>query len=188
MTTALYPFDGNLFDLISSASGVPIGSSASPYHPNSYIGTQALSINNPASQQYVQIPYINLSQQSFTIELWVYIFGVTLTADYGIFGQCDSNNICLSISLRNGRFSLSFDAMNPSNTTLTGNTINAVGYWIHLAVVYDMNLYQQQIYVNGQLDAMSNGRVTPFQGTSSGAVTTVGRSVSSAYNISYLQG
>jgi hypothetical protein len=116
------------------------------------------------------------------------VFGVTLVADYGIFGQCDSNGNCLAISLRNGRFALSFDAMNPNNITLIGSTINQQNNWIHLAVVYDAVLYQQQIYVNGQIDAVSRGIVSPFSVTSTSAITTIGRAISFAYITTYFVG
>ena len=146
-----------------------------------------MQLNWPLQQQYVQIPFINLAQKSFTIELWLYPFSVTLS-DNGIFGQCDSNGNCLSISLRNGRFALSFDAMNPNNNTLTGASINQQNNWIHLAVVYDAVLYQQQIYVNGQIDAVSRGIVSPFSVTSTSAITTIGRAISYAYTTTYFVG
>lgn len=188
MTTALYSFDGHVMDLMTSSVGFVIGPDPTPYQLNSYIGTQALYINHPSTaQQYIQISYIDLSQKSFTIELWLSILTSVLTTDYGIFSQCDSNNICLSLSLRNGRFSLTFDAMN-SNNTLTGNTINQNNQYLHLAVVYDAVLYQQQIYIDGQLDAMSNAKVMPYEGTASGSVTTIGRSVSSIYGPTYFTG
>lgn len=154
---------------------------------NNYVGSQSLSLGGPSSQQFVQIPYVNLAQ-SFTIQTWIYIAWVSLSTDYGIFGQCDSNGRCLSLSLRNGRFALSFDAMNSNNNTLLGTTLNQVNYWIHLAVVYDAVLYQQQIYVNGQIDALSHGMVQPFSGTSTSAITTIGRSISAAYGTTYFQG
>ena len=185
----LYSFDGNFNDLSAYATGVGLGLTTPSFSGNCYVGSQSLSLSGSAQQQYVQIPFVNLAQKSFTIEAWIYVFGVSLVADYGIFGQCDSNNNCLSISLRNGRFVLSFDAMNSNNNTLLGSTIlSQQNVWMHLAIVYDAVLYQQQIYVNGQIDAVSRGIVSPFSVTSTSAVTTIGRAISSAYGTTYFSG
>jgi hypothetical protein len=82
--------------------------------------------------------------------------------------------------------------MNASNVTLVGQTVLTItsnpAIWAHVAVVYNAELYQQQIYVNGIIDAVSNGIVLPFAGTSSGSITTVGRCLSSAYGASYFNG
>jgi hypothetical protein len=185
MVTILYPFDGNANDLNGDATGVLLGSTIPGFGGGNYVGSFALSLSS-ISSQYVQIPYVNLSQ-SFTIEVWVMPTSAVL-ADYGIFGQCGSNNKCLTISLRNGRFTLAFDSMNTNNVSLVGQTVAYIGGWTHLTVVYNAALYQQQIYVNGIIDAVSSGMVAPFAGTSSGSITTVGRCLSSAYGPSYFNG
>jgi hypothetical protein len=185
MVTVLYTFDGNANDLTGTNVGVLFGSTLPIYSANNYVGSYSLNLF-VASFQYVQIPYVNLSQ-SFTIEVWVNPTNVA-PADYAIFGQCGSNNKCLLISLRNSRFTLSFDSMNTNNITLTGATVVTINTWIHLAVVYNAALYQQQIYVNGIIDAVSNSMVAPFAGTSSGSITTVGRCLSFAYGPSYFAG
>ncbi|CAF4338065.1 unnamed protein product, partial [Rotaria magnacalcarata] len=69
-----------------------------------------------------------------------------------------------------------------------GSSIMLVNTWIHLAVVYDATLYQQQIYVNGIIDIVSNGIVAPYQGSTTGVVTTIGRTISSAYGTTYFNG
>jgi hypothetical protein len=189
MVTLLYTFDGNFNDMTGYATGTAFGSPAVPGFTsgsNNYVGSQAL-ILAVGSQQYVQIPYVNLAYRSFTIEVWVYLTG-PLLADYGIFGQCDSNGNCMSISVRNGRFALSFDSMNPNNNTLFGATLTTTSDWHHLAVVYDAVLYQQQIYVDGLIDAVSHSMVSPFTVTSSSAVTTIGRTLSSPYVSSFFTG
>ncbi|CAF0861427.1 unnamed protein product [Rotaria sordida] len=185
MVPVLYPFDGNSNDLTGYATGLPLGSSTPGYTTNSYVGSQALSLSS--SSQYILIPNVDLAQRSFTIQVWLYPTSSPILGDYGIFGQCDSNSKCLSISLRNARFTLSFNSMN-TNSTLIGSRIISNQDWTHLTVVYDAVLYQQQIYVNGLIDAVSNGIVAPYQGTSSGLITTIGKSSSSAYGTSYFQG
>ncbi|CAM2701269.1 unnamed protein product [Rotaria socialis] len=186
MVTALYTFDGNPNDWTGSGIGILFGSVLPGYTNQPYVGLEAISLSS-ASSQYVQISNVNLAQKSFTIEVWLYITTGSLTSDYGIFGQCDSNNKCICISLRNGRFIVSFDSMN-TNTTLTGSSIMLVNTWIHLAVVYDATLYQQRIYVNGIIDIVSNGIVAPYQGSTTGVVTTIGRTISSAYGTTYFNG
>lgn len=119
--------------------------------------------------------------------MWLYPTTSPILGDYGIFAQCDLSSKCLSISLRNARFAVSFDSMS-SNTTLISSTLTSTQDWVHLAVVYDATLYQQQIYVNGRIDSISVGMIAPYQGTSPGLITTIGRSSSLAYGTTYFQG
>jgi hypothetical protein len=186
MVTALYPLDGNPNDITGFATGVLFGTSLPSFVNPCYIGSQSLSLNS-AFQQYLQIPSLGLTQTSFTIEIWLYVSGI-VTGDFGIFGQCDLNGICLALSLRNGRLALAFDSMNTDNNTLTGTTILQAQKWTHVAVVYDAVLLQQQIYLNGRIDAVSRGMVGPYRGTTSGSTATIGRTLSSAYTTSYFVG
>jgi hypothetical protein len=186
MPTVLYPFDGNANDLSGYATGTLSGTPVSTINSASYVGTYSLGLN-PTFLQYVQIPYVNLAQQSFTIQTWIYPTTSSTLVDYGIFCQCDSSLKCISISLRNARFTLSFDSMN-TNNTLSGSTVTVIQDWVHLTVVYDAVLSQQLIYVNGRIDAISHGMVASYKGTSSGSVTTIGKTSSSAYGSSYFSG
>lgn len=191
MVTALYPFDGNAIDIGGYATGTLFGSTAPGFTVNSNIGSRAIVLNAPTFQtQFVQIPYVNLAQQSFTIEAWISPVLLGSTTDYGIFGQCDTNNDCLSLSVRNSRLTFSLDAMNVNNLTLLGtifiNTIIPV--WTHIAAVYDATTFQQRLYVNGRIDSISRSLVLPFRGTSSGSVTTIGRTRSFAFGTTYFSG
>ena len=141
-----------------------------------------------ASQQYVQIPYVNLAQQSFTLQLWIYPTITNTSGEMGIFGQCDSSSICFSLSLRNARVGVSFDSKNNNSSPLLGSTLITGNVWTHLTVVYDAVLRQQQIYVNGGVDAVSNGLVSPYRGSSSGSVTTIGRSAMVSSGFAYFDG
>jgi hypothetical protein len=169
-----------LNDLSGYNTGTSFG--APGYTGQAYSG-QALTVNSIA--QYVQIPNVNLAQQSFTLQVWLFPTNLNTPGDYGIFGQCDLNSICLSLSLRNSRITLSFDSMNTNNNTLTGSSLITTTNWVHVTVVYDAVLFQQQIYVNGEIDAVSRSIVTPYRGNSFGATTTIGRSLSYAYLASY---
>ena len=183
----MYPFDGNPSDLTGYYSGVVLGLPPPGYSGSSYIGYYSLALTSSMSQ-YVQIPYINFSQQSFTLEVWIYPYTYGNPSDFGIFSQCDSNFICFLLTLRNGHLTLSFDSMNTNNNTLIGSSMITPNIWYHIAVVYDAVLFQQQIYVNGRSDAVSRGIVTAYQGSSYGTVTTIGKSVSLAAGYTFFNG
>jgi hypothetical protein len=187
IVTALYPFDGNTNDLGGYATGTAFGGIT--YTPQGYV-SQSTSTLIPASMQYIQIPNINFAQQSFTIQTWLFTpAAITAPSDYAIFGQCDGNSMCLSLSLRNGRITFSFDSMNSASTPLTGESlITSTLSWVHVTAAYDATLFQQQIYVNGEIDAVSHGIVSSYQGISSSSITTIGRSLSYAYPVSYYSG
>jgi hypothetical protein len=188
MVTMLYTFDGSANDMTGYYSGSLFGITLPSFINNAYVGSQALNLN-AINFAYVQIPYIGLGQQSFTLQIWVYPSGaITVPSDYGIIGQCDSNSVCFLLTLRNARITLSFDSMNTNNNTLVGSTVLYSGNWYHVTVVYDATLSQQQIYINGQIDAVSRGMVSSYQGTSSGTVTTIGRSLSLAFGYTYFNG
>ena len=78
--------------------------------------------------------------------------------------------------------------MNNNSSPLIGSTLITTGAWTHLAFVYDAALRQQQIYVNGRIDAVSYGLVSPYQGGTSGAIATIGRSASATSTWSYYTG
>ena len=104
--------------------------------------------------------------------------------DYGLFSHCDPNSVCLGISIRSGRITLSFDAMNSSANVLVGSRITRASIWAHATIVYDMNARQQRIYVDGLIDSISNSIVNPYGGDSSGAVSYIGLSSSFNYPLS----
>lgn len=188
MVTALYPLDGNPNDITGFGTGVLFGISIPGFSTSCYVGSQSLSLNSATQQQYLQIPSVALTQTSFTIETWYYVFGISLLGDFGIFGQCDSSGICLALSIRNGRLALTFDSMNTDNNTLIGTSILQTQTWTHVSVVYDASLSQQQIYLNGRIDAVSRGMVGPYRGIATGSTATIGRTLSSAYTASYFVG
>jgi hypothetical protein len=191
MITVLYPFDGNANDISGYGTGTLYGSTAPGFTSNSIMGSRAIVMNSPTFQtQYVQIPYINLAQQSFTIEAWIYPVNQASMVDYGIFSQCDSNNKCISLGLRNSRLIFSLDSMNVNNVTLVGtiliSTVNPA--WVHIAAIYDAVSFQQRLYVSGRVDAISRSLVVPYRGTPSGSVTTIGRSRWYAFGTTYFAG
>jgi hypothetical protein len=185
IATTFFSLNGNTYDQTGYVIGILFGGT-SPTYNQGYL-TQALSLGiNPL--QYVQILNLNLAQQSFTLQAWIYATSVTTSNDFGIFGQCDAYNVCISLSIRNARFTFSLNSMNINNYTLTGSSVLSAGVFYHVTIVYDSTQLQQLIYVNGQIDAVSNGIVNPYQGNSASLITTIGRSTSFAYSNSYFDG
>ncbi|CAF2973205.1 unnamed protein product [Rotaria socialis] len=159
----LYPFDGNTRDASLLANGSPVGAFLLlSYNCGAYSGSVIL---------------LNATQH-FTLEVWVLPINAAtnsgLQDDFPIFGQCDGYLTCLLLTFRSGRIQLSFNSM-ATNVTLTSSTLIPYWNWIHVAVVYDITIYQQLIYINGIIYTVSEGIVTPFQSSSSLASTTIGR-------------
>lgn len=182
--TSLYTFDGNSNDWTTYGSGTGIGTSAPTYTAACYVGSQALNLAS-TSFQYVQISNIYLAQQSFTIEGWLYYSVGSVANEFGVFSQCDINLKCLLISIRYARITVSFDSMN-TNSTLMGSTMLGTTQWTHFAVVYDATSKVLEIFYNGVLDAIATN-VVAYQGSSS-QITTIGKTMSSAYGTTYFNG
>ncbi|CAF4259446.1 unnamed protein product [Rotaria magnacalcarata] len=155
----LYPFDGNTRDAFSLPS----------YNYAAY--SESAILLNATQQQYISIPFIDFRNTSFTLEVWVLPINAAtnsgLQDDFPIFGHFNSLTI---------------------NVTLTGSTLIPYWNWIHAAVVYDITIYQQLIYINGIIDTVSEGTVTPFQGSSSLASTTIELGKSAAFAVTSFYG
>ncbi len=103
--------------------------------------------------QYVDTSlFINFSNRSFTVEVWVNWLDIYNFTFNGIFGQCSCDttctNKCLHLMIRDKMAYMGF-----YGNDLKGHTIIKNSTWTHLAFVYDYELPGQQIvYVNGLLD------------------------------------
>lgn len=172
VTTLLYPFDGNMNDLIGNNIGVPLGNTLPAANVQGYVN-QGLILSLSA-QQYVLLPPVNFARQSFTLQVWIYPTIMSIAVEMAIFSQCDPTAICFTLSIRNARLAMSFDSMNTSSFLL-GTAVLARDTWIHVTVVYDAALRQQQMYVNGRMDAISTSPIDPYRGVTLGSVATVGR-------------
>lgn len=189
MTTRLYTFDGNLYDSTATVAGTSLG--VPPSISFTLVGMASLAYYMSLFNfQYVSIPYVNLSQQSFTFQIWIVPYVDNTTADVGIFGQCGStDNICFSLSLRNNHIVVSFDAANPNDVPLISSAIIPFYIWTHVTVVYDAVALQQLIYINGRVDTATAKTVRPYRGTSVGSSnTTIGFSSSFTSPVSYYTG
>lgn len=139
--------------------------------------------------QYISIPYVNLSQ-SFTFQVWIVLYADNSTADAGIFYQYSSmDNICFTLTIRNNHVLLSFDSMNPNDEPLISASIVITGVWTHITIVYDAIALQQLIYINGRVDAVSEGMISLYRGTSAGMTnTTIERTSLFIFPTSYWYG
>ena len=111
------------------------------------------------------------SNLSLSLSRWLLI--TDLSADRGIFGQCESSSTtdqCLSLRIQNRRLYFDF-----GTTVLRGTTYLSQSsvLWRHVAFVYDYTTMRQFIYLDGALEAStapSGIGVGPYKGTS-GSVT-----------------
>ena len=169
--------------------GVSFGASISLYFAQTGIAGSTVYLNS-FSNQYISIPYVNLSQQSFTFQIWFAYYFDNTTMDLTLFSQCGFNdNICFRLSIRENRFALSFDATNPNGKILIGSSAIPYNIWNHVTVVYDAVSYKQLIYLNGRIDAVSRGMIYPYQGTSKGgSYSNIGYNSSIHYPSSFFYG
>jgi hypothetical protein len=127
---------------------------------------------------------MSLNSRSFTIEFW---FSLTNAAsnNYAFFGQLSvpsTGEECLFLVSAAGKLDMGFfndDTI--SSTVLSSNT------WYHAAFVYDINVRQRSIYINGILDIQSATGAGPYFGTS-GAVTIGGADIYGSLGVPYLTG
>ncbi|CAF1003670.1 unnamed protein product [Didymodactylos carnosus] len=178
---ALWTFDGSSTDVNYLYNGIAYGSVSYPVA--AFIGKSIL-FDNSASE-YVSVPFIDLTYQSFTVQAW--ISPNSVSSEQGIFGQCVSTSLkdqCLVLSLRNGRLHMSLN----SDNEIFGNTLITAGNWYHVTFVYDYALLQQSIYYNGVLDGSSAalGVSGPYVGTS--GTITIGYTTSTSYPNGYYYG
>mgnify|MGYP002378638754 CR=1 FL=1 len=69
----------------------------------------ALFVNGSASQYAMMSSYIDLTNKSYTVELWFYPMELG-TGDFGLFGQCEATtkDLCLIYMIRNYRILMAF--------------------------------------------------------------------------------
>ena len=102
--------------------------------------------------QWVKIdsPFLNLSDQSWTFEAWIYPWTISFSTDNGIVNQCAERALdeCLHLIIRSGRLFLGFYGDDlPGLTSL--NTLK----WYHVAFVFNNVNRNQSIYLNGVFES-----------------------------------
>ncbi|CAF0837815.1 unnamed protein product [Adineta steineri] len=163
----LWSFDDNCNDINNSYPGFLVNN---PFYINGYI-SKALSLNG--INQYVETSaFINFSNRSFTVEVWVYWIDRYNYTFNGILGQYSCDDSCISKNLHLMiRDKVAY--MGFYENDLRGHTIIENSTWTHLAFVYDYEILgQQQVYVNGLFDGR---RITiPYKGVKGDIVLGTG--------------
>jgi hypothetical protein len=154
----------------------------SPTYATGYAGS-AISLD-ASSYQLLITSAMNLSNISFTVELWFYLTKIA-TQDNAFFGQQSVPNVgeqCLVLMSRSGKLYMDFfNDYTMSSTILQSNT------WYHAAFVYDNSKRQRFIYLNGYLDTQSTTGVGPYLGTS-GSMTIGNAIVDGTIGTPYFSG
>ena len=157
---ARWPFDGNLAD---TTNNYILSSNAPQSFGTGYV-SQALWLNLTTSQS-LTTSYIPLANNSFTIDAWLYPTSYPNLQDHIIVALCPlaNDSTCLHLTIRknNSNYHLYFGFY---NNDLSGATPVSRNKWTHVAFVFDMNNFQQSIYLNGLLDSSRNS-TSPFLAT-----------------------
>lgn len=135
---ALWRFDNNANDDNGMSSGMLNG--IGYYSSAGYIGGDVYLENSGSA--YIQTPTVNIFYRSFTVELWLRLEILASRQQAALFSQ---NDLILRVS-DNARVTI-YPTSPSSGTQLAENK------WYHVALVYNINTEQQDIYVNGQLDS-----------------------------------
>ena len=134
--------------------------------------------------QRVIAPPMSFNSRSFTIEFWFRT--PTPTGNrYAFFGQMSSMSTALQtlfLVINNGWLDFGF-----FNDDTSGARTLAANTWYHLAFVYDHDLRQRFIYIDGVADMQSAVGVGPYLGTS-GPVTIGGADIYGSYGILFYTG
>ena len=114
----------------------------------------------------LNVPFIPLVSTSFTIDMWIYITGLSNTVEHGLFGLCAAaaSYQCLHLSIRkNGaNYYLYFAFYNSDCTGVTPVMLNT---WMHAACVFDLSTLKQTTYLNGVLDKTCTASSYPTAST-----------------------
>ena len=133
------------------------------YSPSTITGHGASLLLNASQVQFLTMnePFLDLSNCSWTFELWIYAQSLSNTSDYPLIGQCQSKSIglCLHLIIRNQKVHFGF-----YHDDLSGLQSLVALRWYHLAFVFDCNIRSQSIYIDGLLDT-SHQSSDSYQGS-----------------------
>jgi Concanavalin A-like lectin/glucanases superfamily len=128
---------------------------------------------NATQAQYLSCgnSFLNLTDTSWTFEVWIYLLATTSNTDYSLIEQCQSTtpDRCLHLMIRKGKAYLGFYSDDRG-----GNQAIQPSQWYHLAFTFDCQTKNQSIYINGFLDA-HRGADHCYQGQSGNL--TMGKSL-----------
>jgi hypothetical protein len=161
---AYWSFDNVMTDSYGVYNGQLIDSAGfSPNVTNQpYVGYgEALYMNSSMNQSFlVSTPFLDLTLKSFTIEGWIY--PTIMSGDRGIFGQCQCStctNQCMYLIIRTNHLYIGF-----TSNELSGTTILSINTWYHIAFVYNYQIQQQILYLNGVQEAIKSNAAQSYQG------------------------
>ena len=124
-----------------------------------YGSSLSLSSSMQQSLNYPS-PRLNLYNQSWTFEAWIYLTVLSSSGQYAIVVQCDTtaNDQCLHLEIRNQK---PFYSQN--NNDASGTTTVTTLKWYYVGFTFDCNTRNISIYLDGVLDG--SGQLTRcFQG------------------------
>ncbi|UJR14683.1 hypothetical protein I4U23_001676 [Adineta vaga] len=154
-----WPFDGNIYESSNQIDTTQNGN-VSFVSPGIY--GRGSAINFDGSQYLLaSSPYLNLTSNGFTFEMWIYINKIANTLEHqNLVGQClytNSSN-CLHLTIKGNISFLGF-----YSNDCSGSTILSISTWYHIAFVYNATVPRQLIYLNGKVDSnQSAGRLNPM--------------------------
>ena len=132
------------------------------YSPSTIMGDGASLSLNASQNQFLSMkePFLDLSNASWTFELWIYPRSISSASDSSLLGQCQSKTFgrCLHLVIRNGTPYLGFYA----DDLIAQQSLLSLR-WYHLAFVFDCNTRNQSIYIDGFLDSTRQTNAT-YQG------------------------
>ena len=122
---------------------------------NGYV-RQAITFAANASQM-LTTPFIPLSSTSFTVDTWLYITGLQIKQNHGIFSLCynTTNFMCLHLTIRLNNVSYHL-YLGFFGSDCEGVTPLVLDTWIHAAFVFDLITLKQHVYLNGVLENSCN--------------------------------
>jgi hypothetical protein len=150
---AQWLFDGSFRDQLNNYNATPVNNMS--FATYGYVN-QAIQFTANANNM-LNVPYIPLSNTSFTIDMWLFITGLLNVQDHDIFSYCSQPTIymCLHLTIRqnNSNYHLYLGFLNADCEGVTSLTLNI---WIHAAFVFDITTLTQKIYLNGVLENSCN--------------------------------
>ncbi len=103
----------------------------------------------------VRAPYIKLTEQSHTVEMWI---APNLSSDQQlVFSQKDTNSTNLSMHYRVYNTGILRMGFYGNDLDTPGGMVKK-GEWAHIAFWHDADNQVRRIYVNGEMKAEDNGR------------------------------
>ena len=147
---AQWLFDGNFVDQTRTYNLTSTNNVS--FTTDGYVGQAA--VFTPNANQLLTGPNIPLENNSFTIDLWLYITLLRNIQDHVIFGVCPVAYLrqCLHLTIRqtSGVYNLYLAFYGDDLQGITPLQLNT---WYHVAFVFDFPTRRQSIYLNGILDS-----------------------------------